>query len=94
MLDTVRTILIWGFSLAMGWQEFIPLMILGFLLLFAGMCVYNDLLFGPLFRSETACHRHHLVEVIRPLLSAGAFADENEWNPGSTNDGAMLPRPF
>lgn len=44
VLDSVRTLFIWLVSLFLGWQGFHPLQILGFFLLVAGMCVYNDLL--------------------------------------------------
>ncbi|KAK9506045.1 hypothetical protein O3M35_008053 [Rhynocoris fuscipes] len=44
ILDSVRTLFIWGFSLIVRWQKFHPLQILGFLLLIIGMCIYNNLI--------------------------------------------------
>ena len=46
VLDSVRTLVIWGVSLAIGWQAFHALQLLGFAVLVSGMCVYNDLVFG------------------------------------------------
>ena len=46
VLDSVRTLVIWGVSLAVGWQTFHALQLLGFAVLVSGMCVYNGLLFG------------------------------------------------
>ena len=46
VLDSVRTLVIWGVSLGVGWQKFQFLQLIGFLILVAGMCVYNDLLIG------------------------------------------------
>ena len=46
VLDSVRTLVIWGVSLAVGWQEFQYLQLLGFASLVTGMCIYNDIVFG------------------------------------------------
>ena len=46
VLDSVRTLVIWGVSLGVGWQKFQFLQLIGFLILVTGMCVYNDLLIG------------------------------------------------
>eukprot|EP01101_Sappina_pedata_P004536 TRINITY_DN1947_c0_g1_i1.p2 TRINITY_DN1947_c0_g1~~TRINITY_DN1947_c0_g1_i1.p2 ORF type:complete len:397 (-),score=155.91 TRINITY_DN1947_c0_g1_i1:69-1259(-) len=50
VLDTLRTFVIWAFSLAIGWQTFSYLQVIGFVILFAGIFVYNDILFFPLLR--------------------------------------------
>uniref|UniRef100_A0A1B6DHG4 EamA domain-containing protein n=1 Tax=Clastoptera arizonana TaxID=38151 RepID=A0A1B6DHG4_9HEMI len=44
ILDSVRTLFIWLFSLYFAWQQFHPLQIVGFAFLIAGMCVYNNLI--------------------------------------------------
>ena len=51
VLDSVRTIFIWSFSLIVGWQTFEALQPVGYLILFIGTCVYYDLIFMPLFRT-------------------------------------------
>jgi hypothetical protein len=48
VLDSIRTIVIWAFSIAIGWQHFHYLQVVGFTSLIFGMCVYNDLMMGPL----------------------------------------------
>jgi len=47
VLDSVRTLVIWVVSLAVSWQQFSYIQVFGFLILLAGMCIYNDILFGP-----------------------------------------------
>ena len=46
VLDSVRTLVIWGVSLAVGWQAFYPLQLIGFIILVTGMCIYNDIIIG------------------------------------------------
>jgi len=47
VLDSIRTISIWMFSLAVGWQSFYPLQLAGFAILLSGMCFYNDIIIMP-----------------------------------------------
>ncbi len=44
VLDSIRTLVIWTVSLAVGWQIFHALQLLGFTFLVVGMCIYNDIL--------------------------------------------------
>lgn len=44
VLDSVRTMVIWVFSLAMQWQKFHYLQVIGFSFLLFGMCLYNDVI--------------------------------------------------
>ena len=39
-------IIVWAVSLAVGWQTFKPLQIVGFLLIVVGNLIFNDLLIG------------------------------------------------
>lgn len=50
VLDSVRTIFIWAFSLIVGWQNFEFLQPIGYVVLFIGTCVYYDLIFMPAIR--------------------------------------------
>jgi len=52
VLDSVRTLIIWIFSIPLFGEKFIPLQMFGFGFLILGMFVYNDLLFGPRFRRD------------------------------------------
>lgn len=44
VLDSVRTLVIWAFSMLIGWQSFQGLQLAGFIALLFGMCLYNDIL--------------------------------------------------
>merc|ERR1719430_860480 len=50
VLDSVRTLVIWMVSIAVGWQQFFALQLAGFCILVTGMCLYNDILILPLIR--------------------------------------------
>jgi drug/metabolite transporter (DMT)-like permease len=49
VLDSVRTFVIWGVTLLVGWQEFQYLQVVGFALLLLGTCVYNKIIPVPCF---------------------------------------------
>jgi len=51
VLDSVRTLVIWVFSISIGWQRFQYLQVIGFIILLTGMSLYNDLLIMPTYRS-------------------------------------------
>jgi len=51
VLDSVRTLVIWIFSISIGWQKFQYLQAIGFVVLLTGMSLYNDLLIMPMYRS-------------------------------------------
>lgn len=50
VLDSVRTFIIWIFSLLIGWQAFQGLQLGGFVTLLFGMCLYNDILICQVYR--------------------------------------------
>jgi len=50
VLDSVRTIFVWIFSLGFQWQSFHFLQPLGFFFIFVGMCFYYNLLIVPNLR--------------------------------------------
>lgn len=50
ILDSVRTIFIWGFSLIVGWQVFHYLQLIGFTILLIGMSCYNNIVIPQLLR--------------------------------------------
>ena len=47
VIDSVRTFVIWGFSLAVGWEKFSPLQLVGFAILLAGTVFYQELYHFP-----------------------------------------------
>lgn len=50
ILDSVRTIVIWAFSLTFRWQFFHYLQLIGFTILLIGMCCYNNVAIPQLIR--------------------------------------------
>jgi len=52
VLDSVRTIFIWMFSMTVHWQGFHPLTLIGFVVLLTGMMLYNNILFMPFLISR------------------------------------------
>lgn len=47
VLDSVRTLVVWGAGLALGWERFQYMKIVGFVLLLLGTCVYNKIVRVP-----------------------------------------------
>jgi len=47
VIDSIRTIVIWGWSMIFGLQEFQWLQLVGFALLLTGTCIYNEILVIP-----------------------------------------------
>jgi len=43
VLDSLRTLVIWAVSLALGWEQFQGLQVLGFMVLLVGTALYNGL---------------------------------------------------
>lgn len=67
VLDSVRTLVIWSVSLAIGWQPFQALQLLGFAVLVTGMCVYNDIVIAPLGRKLAAMCRTRYNRLEEPV---------------------------
>eukprot|EP01086_Lenisia_limosa_P006484 TRINITY_DN25347_c0_g1_i1.p1 TRINITY_DN25347_c0_g1~~TRINITY_DN25347_c0_g1_i1.p1 ORF type:complete len:394 (+),score=111.15 TRINITY_DN25347_c0_g1_i1:60-1241(+) len=61
VLDTVRTIIIWAFSLWVGWESFIPAQLVGFFFIIMGTFVYNAVVKVP-------CSTYSVAEEAKPLL--------------------------
>jgi len=47
VLDSIRTFIIWIFSLSIGWQKFSGIQMAGFFVLILGMFLYNNVLLRP-----------------------------------------------
>lgn len=50
VLDSVRTVVIWAFSLLVKWQTFDYLQLFGFVVLLFGMCLYNNIIVLQTYR--------------------------------------------
>jgi hypothetical protein len=57
VMDSLRTFLVWLFSLIVGWQNLYACHILGFVLMVSGMCVFNEIFFEPAFYNIRDWHR-------------------------------------
>ncbi|XP_031178412.1 solute carrier family 35 member F6 [Sander lucioperca] len=70
VLDSLRTLVIWVVSLALGWEQFHGLQVLGFLVLLVGTALYNGL------------HRPLLARI--PCFAAMVNTEEQEDSPGES----------
>ncbi|KAK9531396.1 hypothetical protein VZT92_010823 [Zoarces viviparus] len=68
VLDSLRTLVIWAVSLALGWEQFQGLQVLGFIVLLVGTALYNGL------------HRPLLARI--PCCAAMVNTEEAEDSPG------------
>ncbi|XP_075940526.1 solute carrier family 35 member F6 [Anarhichas minor] len=68
VLDSLRTLVIWAVSLALGWEHFQGLQVLGFMVLLVGTALYNGL------------HRPLLARI--PCCAAMVNTEEVEDRPG------------
>lgn len=51
VLDSVRTVVIWGVSILLGWETFKWMQVLGFISLLLGMCLYNNIVILPAYHA-------------------------------------------
>ena len=47
VMDSIRTLTIWIYSLIVGWQSFQYMQLIGFTFLIIGTCVYNEVFVVP-----------------------------------------------
>jgi len=76
VLDSIRTFVIWIFSLSVGWQKFSAIQLGGFLVLLVGMFLYNDVIIRPGIRNCFRSGSSILIE-----------ADEDSGDGSVNNDG-------
>jgi len=53
VLDSVRTLVVWAFSVCIGWEKFHWLQLIGFIILTIGTAVYNEIIILPCFKYPT-----------------------------------------
>ncbi|XP_071537209.1 solute carrier family 35 member F6-like [Panulirus ornatus] len=82
VLDSVRTFIIWAFSLAVKWQEFQYLQPIGFVVLLVGLMLYNDLIILPFLR-----RKGFLQDQPNDIEPVETTTDEID---GVDNDGAQV----
>lgn len=68
VLDSVRTFVIWIFSLAIGWEKFgnrTYIQVPGFIVLMLGMFIYNNVLIRP-FLISRGCLKGDPIDTFPP----------------------------
>ncbi|XP_014472589.1 PREDICTED: solute carrier family 35 member F6 [Dinoponera quadriceps] len=78
ILDSVRTIIIWAFSLAVGWQVFYYVQLIGFTILLIGMACYNNIVIPQLFRKLRSRLGRHKLSVNKDGIVNTAADDVQE----------------
>jgi len=59
-IAAARTLLVWGFSMAVGWEDFVWLQLIGFVFLLFGTLLYNEVLVIPIFGFQESVEKHRL----------------------------------
>ncbi|XP_045102551.1 solute carrier family 35 member F6-like isoform X2 [Portunus trituberculatus] len=85
VLDSVRTFVIWVFTLLVQWETFQYLQPIGFVILMLGMMLYNDVIILPFLRSCGVIQDQRVPETI-PVLEG-----VDEVDKGSTYGGTVDP---
>lgn len=72
VLDSVRTVVIWAFSLLVKWQTFDYLQLFGFVVLLFGMCLYNNILVLQTYRkiADLCSSRRNYDNVINEIVDS------------------------
>lgn len=73
VLDSVRTMVIWMVSITLGWQNFHPLQIIGFISLLCGMMLYNSLVIPQIV---ALCRRSRRRDEMEEPIISSTPADE------------------
>ena len=81
VLDSVRTIFIWVFSLSVRWQNFEPLQPVGYAVLFVGTCIYYNIIIAPSIKWVLRRSFPHSKIVRRYILSDGVDYGEHSRHP-------------
>ena len=94
VLDSCRTMVIWGVSLGLGWEKFCYLQVIGFALLLGGTVVYNQIVRLPgldYTPDEDAAARADDAEddTAELLLAASSLDDPADIANGSLNQYAV-----
>eukprot|EP01025_Chloroclados_australasicus_P038291 TRINITY_DN3933_c2_g1_i2.p1 TRINITY_DN3933_c2_g1~~TRINITY_DN3933_c2_g1_i2.p1 ORF type:complete len:518 (+),score=34.21 TRINITY_DN3933_c2_g1_i2:139-1692(+) len=72
-IDALRTVLVWGFSFGIGWEQLQILQMVGFLVMVAGSAVYNEVVKGCLPDKAPVLQRRSSEAAFRdPLLSSSS----------------------
>ena len=56
--ETSRSILVWMFSIAIGWESFEILQLIGFMIMTVGLLLFNEIIIFPFFGFREAVEKH------------------------------------
>nr|CAD7400944.1 unnamed protein product [Timema poppensis] len=84
VLDSVRTLFIWIFSLALEWQKFHWLQVIGFVLLILGMALYNNVFVMQSIHKLMNCCRRPSAAGTESLIGNVSNASEIPNTAGTT----------
>ena len=73
VLDSLRTMVIWGFSMAIGWETFCYVQIIGFSVLLLGTFVFNGILKVPGFAYEEEPKGEEEDELLEFQAASGEY---------------------
>merc|ERR1712117_883807 len=77
VLDSMRTIVIWAYSIGVGWQSFVPLQLVGFFSLLVGMAWYNKILLPEFLKPTDDDTDNGENDNDEPALIEDGVVDEN-----------------
>ncbi|KAL0113773.1 hypothetical protein PUN28_012709 [Cardiocondyla obscurior] len=73
ILDSVRTVVIWIFSLSFQWQRFHYMQLIGFIILLIGMACYNNIVIPQLvLKYRRQLGRHTVPENETHIINTAA----------------------
>jgi len=82
VLDSIRTLVIWLFSLAVQWETYATLQLFGFILLVTGIMIHNDVLFRPFLISRgyivDDSDRYNMINGTGPNSQANTVDDNDD----------------
>lgn len=76
VLDSVRTMVIWVVALAVGWQQFHWLQVIGFSGLLFGMCLYNNVFVTQAYSSVRGMYIRRRYGVLPTEVVVNNMADD------------------
>ena len=81
VLNSGRPIIVWVISLALKWQDFNSLQLVGFIIMTVGVIIFNDILSIGNKKSYSEIHKHKIIlgkpmrtlELVQPFFTSFEF---------------------
>ncbi|XP_050692656.1 solute carrier family 35 member F6-like isoform X1 [Eriocheir sinensis] len=87
VLDSVRTLVVWAFSLIIKWQKFQYLQPIGFFVLIIGMTLYNDIIILPFCRARGWVKPDPVPEDTEPVIQPSSSSSSGRFGEGAEKKG-------